>query len=101
VQRVNGFPDNRRAAQNRKQDQDHEDPGTQICKYTIPGHNTTITIILTGKSNALSGLLKHQQSSVKDIVFSKLSYRLEVFCASILIPYTAQKPVYLSTKGPK
>jgi hypothetical protein len=42
---------------------------------------------------------KSQQTSAKDNVFLKLSYRLAVFYASILIPYTAQKPVYLSTKG--
>ena len=100
MQCINGFPDNRRAAQNREQDQDHEDPGAQICQYNIPGHNTTITItFFTGKLHTPAETPGLQQTSAKDNVFSKLSYRLAVFCASILIPHTAQKPVYLSTKG--
>jgi len=58
-------------------------------------------LIFTGKPTTFSESLKCQQPSAKDNLFSKLSYRLAVFCASILIPYTAQKPVYLSTKGAK
>ena len=66
-----------------------------------PFNRLQLLFILTGKQNTSPGMLKSQKIPAGDNVLSKLSYRLADFCASILIPHAAQKPVYLSTKGSK